>query len=82
MRMVNREALRIPSRTFAEGTATLSTRVAAVRLVERQDGCGKLGPIAQLDPGLVELCGPGYNERTVKIRLNEECYFVFRDDLN
>ena len=80
--MLNKEALYIPSRTFSEGMATLSRRVAAIRLVETQNGCGKLGPIQELPPGFVELCGPGYNERTVKVRLKDDCYFVFRDDLN
>lgn len=82
MMAFNREALEIPHPTFREGTATLSKRVAAIRLLQQATGNGKLGPITQLDPCLVDLCGPGYNDRTVKVRLNDQCYFVFRDDLN
>ena len=80
--MLNREAIQIPHPMFSEGTAILSKRCAAVRLIQHENGCGKLGSITQLDPGPVVLCGPGYNERTVKVRLKDEFYFVFRDDLN
>jgi hypothetical protein len=82
MSLLNKDALEIPSPAFTERTATLSKRVAAVRLIQKQDGRCKLGGIAQLSPGPVDLCGPGYNERTVKVRFNGQCYFVFKDDLN
>lgn len=82
MSTINSDALEIPHSSFSEGSVTLSKRIAAVRLTRKEDGHGKLGQIAQLDPGNVDLCGPGYNARTVKVRFRDECYFVFREDLN
>ena len=33
-----------------------------------------------LDPG-VEVCGPGFNDKTVQVNFGGAMYFVFREDL-
>jgi hypothetical protein len=78
----NEESLFIPSPDFIEGTATLSKRISAIPLLLQSNQAAKLGPLCQLPTGtIVELCGMGYNERTVKVRSGKNCYFVFREDL-
>jgi hypothetical protein len=79
---LRREAIYIPSATVSDGTVILSKRIAGIHLLPQKEGGAKLGSIAQLDPAPVEVCGTGFNERTVKVRLNGEYYFVFREDLN
>jgi len=45
-------------------------------------GSAKLGPMLQLPAGShVELCGAGFNSRTVKVRHNDSYYFAFQEDL-
>lgn len=60
---------------------SLSKRISAIELVRKEDGRAKLGLLSQLGPGtIVEQCGEGFNERTVKVRTNGQVYFVFRQD--
>ena len=77
----NYEAIQIPSDEFSEGIAFVPKQIAGVSLLLREDGRPKLGAVHPLGPGTVELCGPGYNERTVRVRTNDGYYFVFREDL-
>jgi hypothetical protein len=48
-----------------------------------ENGGGKLGLLSQLGPGVtVEICGNGFDDRTVKVRTaNQQYYFVFFQDL-
>lgn len=73
----------IPTSDAASGpTIPLSKRISAIELVRKEGGRGKLGLLSQLGPGTVlEECGDGFNERTVKVRTNGQVYFVFRQDL-
>ena len=60
----------------------LSTDVAAAPLLISEAGDRILGPIVRLPAGSrVTFCGEGFNARTVKVRCEAACYFVFRDDL-
>ncbi|MFL6353913.1 MAG: hypothetical protein ACJ74Z_18975 [Bryobacteraceae bacterium] len=80
---VNSEALFIPEpRTYPQQTCTLSKKIAALQLVPTGGGGARLGPMSQLEPGTCfYVCGDGFNERTVKVRSKDDCYFVFRQDI-
>lgn len=56
--------------------------MCAMRILMDEDGktlTGSLTKIAR--SSLPEVCGKGFNEKTVKVRLGGDLYFVFREDL-
>jgi hypothetical protein len=56
--------------------------VLAIQLEQNESGSGKLGMLSRLGPGMiVERCGMGFDDRTVKVRVNGHYYFVFLQDL-
>jgi hypothetical protein len=62
---------------------TLSKNIAAIQVLPTE-GAGepRLGMITQLPQNAeLELCGEGFNERTVRVRWAEGFYFVFLQDL-
>jgi hypothetical protein len=72
----------IPASDTGGPKIPLSKRISAIELIRKEDGRAKLGLLSQLGPGVViEQCGDGFNERTVKVRTNGQVYFVFREDL-
>lgn len=61
---------------------TLSKVIAAINIRETEDGHTRMGLIAQLPQGAqLEICGEGFNERTVKVRWKNQFYFVFLQDV-
>ncbi|MBV8549822.1 MAG: hypothetical protein JOY54_00875 [Acidobacteriaceae bacterium] len=81
---LNREEINIPSAIHVERTCQLPRRLSAVHLEPGPgDGSARLGAIETLPEGTpVEVCGAGYNDRTVKIRCHGQYYFVFQVDLD
>ena len=80
--MVNGEALFFPQDYFAQEARVARTRISAIELVTGQGNRGRLGTITQLPQNArLEICGDGFNERTVKVRCKDSFYFVFRDDV-
>lgn len=60
----------------------LQRPLSAVQVFQKEDGTARLGLFSKLGPGVaVEPCGEGFNDRTVKVRANGQCYFVFIEDL-
>ena len=60
----------------------LSRRICAIRIKTDATGHERLAELAEIGPGCaVQVCGPGYNYRTVRILLNGEPMFVFEQDL-
>jgi hypothetical protein len=79
--VLNGDILSIPDCLVPERSHTLSRTIAGIQLVPG-GGKGRLGNVVQLHPGSVlELCGDGYNDRTVKVRSAGSFYFVFLQDL-
>ena len=76
------EALFIPEPAVGGRPITaLNDPVIAVELIRTNRG-GRLGGISRLPEGAcLDVCGPGYNEKTVKVRWRDKYYFVMRDDL-
>lgn len=61
---------------------TLARTIAAIQVVPDSHGNSGLGTIAQLPQGaFVQVCGDGFNARTVKVRCQGQCYFIFREDM-
>jgi hypothetical protein len=61
----------------------LRNDIAAIQLLDSENAEeAKLGMITQLPAGAVlHVCGPGFNERTLKVRWAEGMYFVFLQDV-
>jgi hypothetical protein len=80
---VNSEAVFIPEDfSSPQESYTLSRKIAAIQLVSTGDGGARLGTVSQLLPGAhLDLCGTGFNERTVKVRCETGFYFVFLQDI-
>jgi hypothetical protein len=61
---------------------TLSKVIAAINIEQTENGHTHLGLIGQLPQGAhLEVCGEGFNERTLKVRWEGRHYFVFVQDL-
>ncbi len=82
--MINARGFDVPSCHRSEERAqTLAKNIAAIQLLP-PDGAGetRLGMITQLPTGAeVQICGEGFNERTVRVRWAGGYYFVFLQDL-
>jgi hypothetical protein len=60
----------------------LEKPICAIQLLFTEKGEQRLGLLAQLGSGTnAEICGPGFNERTVRVRVNGQSYFVFLQDI-
>jgi hypothetical protein len=78
------EVITIPTDQVADRVCTLARRIPAITLEKSggPDGRGKLGLILHLAAGSdVEICGDGFNSRTVRVRQNGMYYFIFSEDL-
>jgi hypothetical protein len=72
----------IPPELSVQSSCTLSRNITAIRLESRAPGKAKLGPILRLPAGSnLDVCGDGFNPRTVKVHDGNSYYFVFREDL-
>jgi hypothetical protein len=66
-----------------EENVLLSKHLSAIQVVQGDSDGHKLGGLTQLSAGtMLECCGDGFNERTVKVRVNGHYYIVFRQDLD
>jgi hypothetical protein len=70
---------------ITEGYATggkicvLRKDIAAIQAISNGGSKATLGVMLRLARGLhVELCGVGFSDQTVKIRINEDFFFVLR----
>jgi len=80
--MVNSEALFLPKNYLPQRARIVPSKICAIELIAGQDNRGRLGAITQLPQHVqLEICGDGFNERTVKVRCQNSFYFVFREDL-
>lgn len=66
-----------------EKSYTLARNVSAIQILSADsEEHSRLGLITQLPEGAqVEVGGPGFNDRTVRIRCSGSFYFVFLEDL-
>jgi hypothetical protein len=79
---MNRDAFLTPDPYYGSEKIALLRPISAIQLIQDESGHEKLGLLSQLGPGvMVERCGAGFSEGTVKVRANGHCYFVFLQDL-
>jgi hypothetical protein len=83
---MTQNAFFIPDEGIHGRKVSLSKSISAIQLVPRQDAGADmklgLGLLSQLGPGVVlEVCGDGFDERTVMVRTSGHCYFVFSQDI-
>jgi hypothetical protein len=80
--MMNTDAFFIPDPHTHGKKIPLFKPIVAVHLEQTEHGDVKLGLLSRLSSGtIVERCGEGFDDRTVKVRANGQCYFVFLQDL-
>lgn len=59
-----------------------SKLIAALQIVKDDNGNDRAGAITQVSvTPEMKICGDGFNERTIKIALNNSTYYVFKQDL-
>jgi hypothetical protein len=79
---VNTAAFYIPGPDIHGERIYLHKPVSAIQLTQDQYGRTKLGLLTRMGAGTtVEKCGDGFNERTIKVRVDGQCYFIFVQDL-
>ena len=80
--MINEAAFSEEFAPEVQDPVLLSKPVCAIE-VDRMGGeRRKLGALVQLRNGItVQVCGPGFNERTIKVRFEGHEYFVFLQDI-
>lgn len=80
--MLDAEAPSSTVNSIPERSLLLHKPICAIQLAYGDRGEQKLGLLTQLPSGTSgHVCGPGFNERTVKVRVNGQFYFVFLQDI-
>ncbi len=66
-----------------EKSYTLARNVSAIQILPgNAEDRSKIGLITQLPEGVqVQVGGPGFDERTVRVRYSGNAYYVFLEDL-
>ncbi len=60
----------------------LSKTISALRIVAAGESGTPTGVFTQLPShSVIQVCGAGFNDRTVKIQSGPSCYFVFKEDI-
>ncbi len=62
---------------------TLHREISAIQVMPSSGESGSgLGPVTRLPSGaMVQACGPGFDNQTLKVRFQGQLYFVFLQDL-
>lgn len=56
--------------------------ISALRVITESDGKNRIGLLTQLPRNAeIEICGEGFDDRTVTVRLGDSLYFAFRADV-
>ena len=83
---MGQEQIFVPAAPALRKSVILPRRISAIRLETREErpaAKARLGAVLQMPPGsLLEVCGEGFNPRTVKVRCAGSYFFVFREDLS
>jgi len=80
--MVNSEALFLPRHCLPRQVKIMRNKICAIQLIPSCENRARLGALTQIPQNAeLEICGDGFDERTVKVRWQDSFYFVFRDDI-
>lgn len=75
-------AVSITDDVEADQPFTLSGDVSAIELIRIENGDAGLGPVLKIPEGAeIHFCGEGFNDQTLKVRWEDQFYFVFLQDL-
>ena len=68
--------------TLVDTSYTLSREIYGMQLLPFGNSSVPLGPIIKIPIGArLDVCGSGFDDRTVKVRCADAYYFVFLQDL-
>jgi hypothetical protein len=81
---MSKEAFVLPAEPVGYDFVLLSKSVAAIQVLPpRENGGLRLGLLSRLPAGAVLLvCGDGFDERTAKVLVDGQHYFVFREEID
>ena len=80
--MFNVESFSTGATRIPQYWVSLMRPICAIQTSVDESGGGKLGLLVQLETGTtIQVCGEGFNERTVKVNANGRFYFVFLQDI-
>lgn len=75
------EAIFIPECVTIQATITVQKDISALEIIPAE-GAARLGQLVPLKKGShLEICGKGFNGRTVKARCDGRFFFIFLRDL-
>ena len=75
-------AITIPLSVSIQQTVMADKDLSAIHIQLAKSGRPRLSKIFKIPQGaLLEVCGSGFNVRTVKARYNGDFYFVFQNDI-
>ena len=80
---MSKEAFVLPAEPVGFDLVLLSRPVAAIQVLPaRENGGLRLGLLSRLPAGAVlHICGDGFDERTAKVLVDGQHYFVFREEI-
>jgi hypothetical protein len=79
---MNADALFMPECLPVQRTLRLAKDICALELVPAERGEARFGGIVELRKGTcLEVCGSGFNDRTIKAHCEGHFYFIFLRDI-
>ncbi|HEX7363447.1 MAG TPA: hypothetical protein VF283_23395 [Bryobacteraceae bacterium] len=79
---MNATAIFIPNEPRAMKSCTLSRYAPIIEILFETNGTAHLGLISEFPrETCVEICGNGFDDRTVKVRIGDTFFFAFLEDL-
>ena len=82
MEPVDFDLLSKPACGSVEKTVRTQRKISVIEIDSLGNGDVRLGAISEIPAGgELEICGPGFNGRTVKARYKDSFYFVFMQDI-
>ncbi|MDQ2945937.1 MAG: hypothetical protein M3Y27_08345 [Acidobacteriota bacterium] len=81
---IDDRAVFLPESFTVENTIRLRRNICGIQIVAaRKKPEAKLGGICSLPAGaMLDICGKGFNERTIKVHWQDSFYFVFKQDVD
>jgi len=79
----NTQPFVIPDKLARHESVILFGPVAAIQITPTENGQRRLGVLSRLPAGtMLHICGDGFDERTAKVCVNGQYYFVFRHEID
>jgi hypothetical protein len=79
----NTQPFVIPDKLARHEPVIIFGPVAAIQIMPMENGQPSLGVLSRLPAGtMLHICGDGFDERTAKVCVNGQYYFVFRHEID